>query len=333
MVDPMDTIKNHGDTSWTRPETARVLLDSAGSIHGPRDTGYDTYEFQVGPDTVEVTAFLSYTGAPLFLHVYGPNGYRGTVMKPSATGHVTLTARCSAFSASPGIVAGSLEPGTWTLLLDHGPDLEYAAYTLVVTERRGTPGAHVERALPGPHAVSGTAGWYRGELHTHSEESDGACSPADVARAAEAKGLDFVSLTDHCTISGWYPMRETLSGSTLLIRGCEITGRRGHANLHGINTPIDPAADRPERGLNEIAEDVHAQGGIFCVNHAFSAVLGWRADDFEWDRADAMEVIHALDRPGNNLLLGLWDHHLKCGRRRGMENRRLAGLPESGGGY
>jgi predicted metal-dependent phosphoesterase TrpH len=41
------------------------------------------------------------------------------------------------------------------------------------------------------------------DLHTHSSDSDGTESPADVARAAHAAGLDVFALTDHDTTSGW----------------------------------------------------------------------------------------------------------------------------------
>ena len=52
-----------------------------------------------------------------------------------------------------------------------------------------------------------------------------------------------------------------------------------------------------------------------CVNHAFSGYLGWRTEDFDWDKVDLLEVYHNLEGPNNNMLLGLWDHHLRLGRR------------------
>jgi predicted metal-dependent phosphoesterase TrpH len=40
------------------------------------------------------------------------------------------------------------------------------------------------------------------DLHTHSTRSDGACAPAEVARAARAAGLAAFALTDHDTVDG-----------------------------------------------------------------------------------------------------------------------------------
>jgi predicted metal-dependent phosphoesterase TrpH len=40
-------------------------------------------------------------------------------------------------------------------------------------------------------------GWYRGNLHAHSDRSDGAASPVQVIDEYRAAGYDFVLLTDH----------------------------------------------------------------------------------------------------------------------------------------
>ncbi|MFB3099216.1 MAG: PHP domain-containing protein, partial [Acidimicrobiia bacterium] len=40
------------------------------------------------------------------------------------------------------------------------------------------------------------------DLHTHSEESDGTDSPAELIRLANEAGLSAIALTDHDTLSG-----------------------------------------------------------------------------------------------------------------------------------
>lgn len=299
-----------------------VALDTTGHIDGPRLFGYDTYEITVPAGVNELRAFLTYTEGMLFLTLFSPSGYRGTVMNPNARGRVTLDAVCSAEDASPGIIAGPVEAGTWRVVIDHGPDLTHLEYRLVVLydtpptlkpPRAAPPAAAL--AIPEAHVVHHEPGWYRGELHSHSTESDGKQPAAVVASIAEEVGLDFISLTDHFAMSGWHHAREALTGRTLLIRGCEITSRLGHANMHGITAPIDPCVDGPGWTINDAADAIHAQGGIFGINHPFAAVLGWRNEDLDWDKVDIMEVIHALDRPNNNLQLALWDHHLRLGRK------------------
>jgi hypothetical protein len=48
---------------------------------------------------------------------------------------------------------------------------------------------------PAPFASSGS--WYRGNLHTHSDRSDGMASPERVIAEYRAAGYDFLVLTDH----------------------------------------------------------------------------------------------------------------------------------------
>ena len=55
-----------------------------------------------------------------------------------------------------------------------------------------------------------TAGkFYRGNLHTHSAESDGALSPQEVYRRYQAEGYDFIVLADHFAGLFDYPITNT----------------------------------------------------------------------------------------------------------------------------
>ena len=45
------------------------------------------------------------------------------------------------------------------------------------------------------------AGWLRGNTHTHTNQSDGDSSPADVVRWYEEHGYDFLVITDHDRIT------------------------------------------------------------------------------------------------------------------------------------
>lgn len=304
-------------------EGTHVLLDTTGEINGPRMFGYDHHWVSVPPGAVELVAYLRYEGQALFLSLYDPIGYRGTVMNPRATSSVVLEARCSEQHASPGVIAGSLASGDWRITVDHGPDLRSAEYRLTAfvrvrqkSEKEDMPGSRRRLAVPDDgHSISKEAGWFCGELHAHTMESDGERSAAEVARAAEAAALDFISITDHCTVSGWHHAREAMSRETVLIRGCEVSSRHGHANYHGVSTPIDPCVDGDGWTIADLADEVHRQGGIFGVNHPFSARLGWRFEGFDWSRADVIEIIHGLDGPGNNLQLPLWDRLLALGHR------------------
>ena len=51
--------------------------------------------------------------------------------------------------------------------------------------------------------------WYRGNLHTHSTNSDGLKSPRDVCAHYRRRGYHFISLTDHFLASYGFPISDT----------------------------------------------------------------------------------------------------------------------------
>lgn len=51
--------------------------------------------------------------------------------------------------------------------------------------------------------------FYRGNLHTHSNVSDGILDPKEVCRRYKAEGYDFISLTDHFVGLYGYPITDT----------------------------------------------------------------------------------------------------------------------------
>ncbi|WP_083267885.1 PHP domain-containing protein [Lentzea guizhouensis] len=61
------------------------------------------------------------------------------------------------------------------------------------------------------------------DLHTHSSESDGTDSPAELVRAAARAGLDAVALTDHDTSAGWAEAVAALPPGLRLVRGAELS--------------------------------------------------------------------------------------------------------------
>ena len=188
-------------------------------------------------------------------------------------------------------------------------------YRLEVHAVYGDAPAPVALTYPAGHVVKAAAGWYKGELHAHSTESDGKFPVETVVAAAQAVGLDFLSLTDHFTTSQWRKLAPLVNGQTALIRACEITSHHGHANLHGLTEWMDVYVDRPGWSMNDAADAAHAQGALFCINHAYSGGLGWRAYDFDWAKADLFEVYHNLEGSNNNHQMPLWDRLLAAGHR------------------
>jgi hypothetical protein len=67
--------------------------------------------------------------------------------------------------------------------------------------------------------------FWRGNLHTHSDRSDGVLDPAEVCRRYRAEGYDFLALTDHFVGRYGYPITDTRpfrSNSFTTILGAEL---------------------------------------------------------------------------------------------------------------
>lgn len=67
--------------------------------------------------------------------------------------------------------------------------------------------------------------FYRGNLHTHSNRSDGVLDPGEVCRRYKAAGYDFIALTDHFVGRYGYPITDTTpwrDNSFTTILGAEL---------------------------------------------------------------------------------------------------------------
>src|ERR1051326_4893732 len=80
--------------------------------------------------------------------------------------------------------------------------------------------------------------WYRGNLHTHTTESDGDSPPSDVVRWYREHGYDFLVITDHNKVTVVH------DDKLLLIPGEEVTDRFAkkplHVNATGITKVVTP---------------------------------------------------------------------------------------------
>jgi hypothetical protein len=172
----------------------------------------------------------------------------------------------------------------------------------------------------------------------HTAHSDGSCAsrlgrrvPCPVFKtleAAEARGLDFIAVTDHNTISQFDDLRELAPyfDDLLLIPGREITTFEGHANVFGPTTFIDfqlGSGRLPD--VRALEREVEAKGGLLSINHpglpSGEACMGcgWTART-DFTRIQAIEVENggALKASGGtDLLSGLafWEARLNAGLR------------------
>jgi hypothetical protein len=298
--------------------TRRTLYEICQHLTPWRRGGYLFHKFHVPARASKVGLSFVYHKeklAQLFVSLHAPDGFRGSVLRPGGKGDILLDLWVAPDDASPGGLVGPLVAGEWTVQINVERLKEETDYHLVVFAEFDAVPEPVVVHYPEPHIVKAEAGWYHGELHAHSTESDGKFTVAEVVRAAQDLGLDFFSLTDHFTVSQWRKMAPLVNDRLALIRSSEITSHIGHANLQGIQKWVNVYVDQPGWSMNQAANETHAQGGLFCVNHAFSGDLAFRSFDFDWKKADLMEIYHNLEGCNNLPQLSWWDHLLLTGHR------------------
>lgn len=245
----------------------------------------------------------------------------------------------SSEAASEGCTPGSLPAGTWKLILYKRRMLEDVkvraealadvAETDSVFAKVNPPEAETLRKLKG-NPFSGACldpapGWYCGELHVHSKESTGQTDVKAIRDAARAQELDFIAVTDHFTASHWLKLQAVdTKEKPLFLQSMEISGDMGHANAHGLRNWLNPLVDDnielsafldlPTRPSMEwIADRVHLEGGLMCINHALSGIFGWRYRDFPMEKADLFEVICLPEAETSFLYSTQWEHYLASG--------------------
>lgn len=241
-------------------------------------------------------------------HEFGEGkGFRG--WSGSARNEVTLSPQ----TATPGYLPGPLYPGTWHIVLGlyemtpEGVDVTVGIETTAGPETEALPAAYVS-----PGALETQTRWYRGDLHSHTYHSDGTASVETLTVAARAQGLDFVSVTEHNTISHLPDLVRYGSPGLLLIPGIEITTYRGHANVWGVRSWIEFRAT-DEHEMAHIRDQVRAEGLLFSINHPKVGGPDWMYDS-EMD-PDAVEGWQAPWRLGNVESLAVWERLLRQGQR------------------
>lgn len=78
------------------------------------------------------------------------------------------------------------------------------------------------------------------DLHCHTNASDGAFSPKDIALRAIARGLRYLAITDHDCVNGIKEAQESAKDSNLtIIPGIEISTTWRGAQIHIVGLCID----------------------------------------------------------------------------------------------
>ena len=153
----------------------------------------------------------------------------------------------------------------------------------------------------------------KGDLHTHTQGSDGVLAVEELARHAQKNGLDFLAITDHNQMISADAL-PAVPGITL-IPGVEWTHYKGHANFLGVDQPYDePFLANTIEDIAARFESARERGAFISVNHPSDLVCPFL---FEINSLpyDCLEIWNGPMRGSNLQAIGLWHSLLAAGRK------------------
>lgn len=263
------------------------------------------YYFDVPEGATQVHVNFDFTPAhppehqfphQLSLMVFDPDGPRLGISKPSEEG-----AYVNAVNPSPGGLPAPIKSGRWTvfvlvyrLLTPEQPVDFTLKITITSDEIVGKP----REWKPGIVASRGP-GWYRGDLHAHSIHSDGSLDVPELVQFWRDRNVDFMTLSDHDTISGIGQVRSLADDDLLTMGGMEISTFLGHAVAIGIHDWFEwRTLHGKQIPVPTIAQNIIDSGGLFIIAHP-------RDDGEPW--CCGCRWLHEDMMPGNALAVEIWN--------------------------
>ena len=254
-------------------QVERLLLGIEEQI----DSRYLEVPFDVsGAHAIEVRVTYDRQSAVIDVGCRDPHRWRGW----SGSARDAFVIRPT--RATPGYEPGALPDGGWAVVLGLRrvtPAPIPVTITVIMDDAAAdvdpepsppppptNPRASV-RALPAPAGLT----WYAGDFHAHSTHSDGSLTLDELTAAAATRGLDFLAVTDHNTISHHAHLPATAARyDTSLIPGQEITTDGGHAGAFGDIGWVDF-----RRSAQDWSRHTTHHGGILSVNHPVQEDCAW----------------------------------------------------------
>ncbi|HYI24992.1 MAG TPA: hypothetical protein VD767_06235 [Thermomicrobiales bacterium] len=147
--------------------------------------------------------------------------------------------------------------------------------------------------------------YYRGNIHSHSTNSDGLLSPSDVVNAYRDRDYDFVAITDHFMGRYNFPITDsspfrTSTFTTLFGAEIHVPGLQNGIvwDLLAVGLPVDFAPVNPDEVDLDLVRRASAAGAFVAIPHP-----GWNgvvhSDGARIiDHVDAIEIHnegHTLD--------------------------------------
>ena len=154
----------------------------------------------------------------------------------------------------------------------------------------------------------------RADFHTHTSFShDAYQTPRELVERARAVHLDRVAITDHHTLDGALRARDF--DPARVIVGEEITTRCG-TDIIGLFLTKRIA---PRLSLEQVVDEIHAQGGVVYLPHPFAYLTRAR-----WRTDRALPLVDIVEVWNSRAFYVPWN-------RRALHEVRERKIPEAGG--
>ncbi|SBS36088.1 PHP domain protein [Marinomonas spartinae] len=233
----------------------------------------------------------------LYLLVIDPNGaLRANILLEKRRKRLAM----SEAQASVGAIKGELPTGTWRLefvnVEGEFRQLKPMQYSLDITFDRPIDNAFVGvESLKGDQhihfdmqrSLSSESRWYRGDLHAHTNLSDGQNPLEDVLPIAKSQKLDVLFITEHNMCHGQLPE----DPDCLILPAMEVTTDLGHCNIHGPARTLNMlGSDITSQTLLDQAIAIKEQRGNLSINHPMMLPWHWHYDRLPLRAITSLEI-------------------------------------------
>ncbi|MFW5850581.1 MAG: CehA/McbA family metallohydrolase [Spirochaetota bacterium] len=133
--------------------------------------------------------------------------------------------------------------------------------------------------------------YYRGDLHGHTQASDGMLSDEHAVRLLEREQLDYMAITEHNLVTFGHR-----SGRVMIVPAFELTLPEGHLNVYGVDrvAVIDELWSRFERGeatIPLLVRELRDRGYLVSINHMFLRPWAFEAKGLPVAAVDTIEIL------------------------------------------
>ncbi|MDX8335580.1 CehA/McbA family metallohydrolase [Candidatus Cetobacterium colombiensis] len=188
--------------------------------------------------------------------------FKTSKKKYNVTNHWETTSNCC--------IPGAIPSGEWKLKILKTYSLEDEFELEIKRENGNILKKENMKKISLRENYIDTKEWYAGELHNHTNISDGNINLKDLKQELIKKNIDFIFPTEHNSVLTKYPDLDIP-----VIPSTELTlDNLGHFNLFGLRKLIDyydfiDEKDKREESLKKIFTEVKSQGGYVSLNHPF----------------------------------------------------------------